>query len=300
MSNVLLTADRISRLGVQLLTRSLVLGRTVSQVPGPEFSGPTGGKVILRVPVPRDSRIQATPGALITFDDVDEVPIPVTLRHHYNGTVVTDEDLSLTLEDFGTQILQPQISAVAKGAENEAAAVLNAIPSTINDVAVANFDARILQARRILGRNEVPLGDRWVAMSPEFAEVALETKLLSEVDASGNPSALADAVVGRYRGFNFVESAGIAAGQAVAYHMSAIGMGIRAPVAPQGAAQTSSAEDGGISLRVVYDYDSSRLSDTVVTSTFAGAALVEDRDPDGEGEDPTILKRAVGLALNAG
>ena len=299
-TNNLLTAERISRLGIALLTRTLVLPRTVSQVPGPEFAGPSGGTVILRVRVPRDSRVQETPNATITFDLVDEVEVPVVLRHHYNGTIVTDEDLSLNLESFGQQVLEPQIAAVAKGAEDEAATVLNQIPDTIGDVTDQNFDSRILEARRILGRKEVPLGNRWVAMSPEFAEIALGTKLLSEVDASGNPSALRDAVVGRYRGFNFIESAGIEAGHAVAYHMSAVGMGIRAPVQPAGAAQSASASEGGISLRTVYDYDSSRLSDTLVTSTFAGASLVVDRDEEDSGEpgEATILKRAVGLSVN--
>lgn len=45
----ILTASSISSIALELLTRSLVLPRTVVRPPGAEFSGPNGATISVRV-----------------------------------------------------------------------------------------------------------------------------------------------------------------------------------------------------------------------------------------------------------
>lgn len=274
-----LTAQGISSLAVELLTRTLVLPMTVSRIPGAEFSGSNGDTITVRVPQPSTARTQAAPGATITYDDVDEVPVDVTLSHLYHAKLVSDQELSLDLEDFGRQITRVQVAAVATRAEGLIAAAMNGLSADLEiDADGGNIDAIVLEAREQLGRADVPLDGRYLAVSPEVATFVLAQDNVTRVDASGNPSALREAVITRWRGFWVVESAGLSAGTALAYHRSGFAFANRVPVVPRGATSSATAESGGIGMRQIFQYASDKLSDATVVSTFAGAAAVPDND----------------------
>lgn len=291
MANTLLTADLIASLGVELLRRQLTLLRTVSVIPGDEYDGPSGGSLRLRVPQPRAARKQ-TAGDLIVLDDIDEVSVTVSVSHLYNGAPLTDEDLNLKIEDFGKQVAAPMTSAVAVGAENEIASVMNdlGIDLDVDLDTPAEVKAAVLEARANLTRAGAPLGGRWLAVSPELATPILSLDEVSRVDASGSPSALRDAIIGKLYGFTVVESAGLDEGRGLAYHSSGFGAAVRPP-APAAGADSSTVAIDGIGLRVVRDFDVSHLSEVAVASTFAGAAAVyEDGDGDGGGtERPRVV-----------
>jgi hypothetical protein len=292
-----LTAQGIARLAVALLTRRLVLPATVSMVDGGDFGGGNGDTVTIRVPQPATAREQTTAGDAITYDDLTEVPVSVRLKHLYHATKVTDQALTFAIVDFGRQITAPQVQAVATKAEDQVASAINARATDITAAADgSDVDAAVLEARTTLTRNLVPFDDRFLAVSPEFGELILAQDTFQRVDASGSPSALRDAIIGRYRGFTVVESAGLTAGQAAAYHRSGIAWGNLRPATPQGAVATATHSEGGVTLRQIFDYDPNVLSDRSVVSTFAGAALVPE---DGTGTNGTVFKRIVKLSTGA-
>lgn len=271
-----LTAKRISATGVSLLTRTLVLPMTVTRVPGEEFAGSNGDTITIRVPQPSAARTQATPGAAITYDDLDEVAVDVTLSHLYHATKVTDEDMSLSLESFAEQVTAKQVSAVATGAEDEIATAMNAVAADASIAANgSDIEAQVLAAREDLGVSNVPAGDRWLAVSPQVATFMLALDKFSKVNESGSDSALRDAIIGRIYGFTVVESNALTAGTALAYHQSSFAFGNRTPVAPRGAGDSSTAAEGGVGLRQIFQYDTNVLSDASVISTFGGASLVD-------------------------
>ncbi|MEU8264921.1 phage capsid protein [Micromonospora sp. NPDC048999] len=272
-----LTAKGISSLAIQLLVRRLVLVMTVARVPGNEYTGPNGGTITVRVPQPSAAREQANPGATITYDDVDEVPVDVSLSHLYHAKLVSDQELTYSLENFGRQITLPQVSAVAAGAEAKVAAAMNGLSADLQlEADGSNIDEIVLEAREKLGRADVPLDDRYMAVSPEVATHVLSLDGMSRVDASGSSAALREAIIGRYRGFTFVESAGLTAGHAVAYHRSGLVFASRLPVTPRGATSSATHEEGGIGLRQIFQYVPDKLSDASVVSTFGGASVVLD------------------------
>ncbi len=286
-----LTAQGIAALSVALLRRQLVLAATVSTVDGGEFTGGNGDTITVRVPQPATAREQTNPGDTITWDDLNEVPVALRVKHLYHATRISDQALTMTLRNFGQQITLPQVVAVATKAEDQVAAVINARSADINVSADgSDVDAAVLEARTTLSRNLVPPGDRFLAVSPEFGEFLLASGKLTDVSQSGSDSALREAVIGRYRGFTVVESAGLDAGEAAAYHRSGITWGNVRPATPQGAAVTAAHTEGGINMRQIFHYNPLILSDQSVVSTFAGAALVPE---DGTGTNGTIFKRIV-------
>jgi len=290
-----LTAKGISQLAIELLTRTLVLPMTVARVPGPEFSGHNGDTITVRVPQPTTARTQTNPGDTITYDDLTEVPVDVTLEHLYHAKLVSDQELTYTLENFARQITLPQVEAVATRAENLLAATMNALAMSAEgelDPTGANINDVVLIARQTLGRALVPLDNRFLAVSPEVATFVLNQDEFTRVDASGSPTALREAIIGRWRGFTVVESAGLAAGRAVAYHKSGFVFTNRVPVVPRGVNDSATAESGGIGMRQIFHYVPDKLSDATVISTFAGAAVVQENDTSESG-DPVYVRAFV-------
>lgn len=289
----MLTSARISGLAIELLRRMIVLPATVVRVPGAEYAGPSGGTVTLSVPQPRVAKEQDEPGKAITYTAISEIGVDVTLKHLYDATHVTDEDLSLSLVDFGRQVLRPQISAVAIGAENQVAAAMNGLEEdeAIEFAKAASDEDTenvILEAREELSANGVPLDGRYFAVSSAIATRLLKVDNFVRADARGDGgTALESATLGTLYGFNFVESPALTAGTAVAYHSSGFGLGALAPVPPGGGADSNTAAEGGLSLRHVLAFDVDHLSTASVVSTFAGCSAVTE---DAEGEE---VKRAI-------
>ena len=274
----LLTSQQVSSLSVGLLSRSLVLPNTVSRIPGNEFSGMNGDTITVRTSVPGTAREQATPGATITYDAISEVGVDVTLSHLYHATRVTDEMLTYELVDFGAQVSAIQMDAVARGAEDELATVMNGLASDADFALTASDDdtiATLLEARQALGEANVPAGDRYLAVSSDIATRLLTVEGFRSVEQAGSSTALRDATIGRLYGFTIVESNALTAGTAVAYHRSGFVFANRAPVVPRGASDSATATVGGVSLRHIFQYQPDILSDASVVSTFAGAAVVD-------------------------
>lgn len=296
----LLTAQGIARVAIPLLTRSLQLVRTVTMVPQAGFSGPNGETIDVRVRLPRTARTQSTAGASITYDDQNEVGVLVTLAHLYDAYHITDEDLSLNLEDFASQITEPQVASIATGAEDELATVMNNLTAdaTIEFGATeseADTVDTILAAREALGEADVPAGDRWLAVSPSIATRLLNVEKFTKVNESGGESALRDAMLGRIYGFNVVESNGLTTDTAVAYHRSGFVFATKKPADPRGANESFAISQDGVNIRQIFQYDPDVLSDASVLSTFAGAAAVfEDADDSVPADSDRFIKIGVG------
>jgi hypothetical protein len=275
-----LTAQGISRVAIQLLVRSLALPQTVTMVPGDEFSGSNGDTITVRVPQPSAARTQASAGSALTADAINEVGVDVTLSHKYHLHNITDQELTYNIEDFARQITLPQVQAVALGVEDSLASVINALGATD---ATVNWDATpteaddvdtILRARQFLTDNDAPPSDRYLALAPDLVTRLLKYDLLLDASQSASDGALRDAMIGRMFGFNVIESGALDAGEAIAYHRSGLVMAVRAPLAPRGAASSSSASAQGIGMRQVFQYDASVASDQSLVSAFVGAAAV--------------------------
>lgn len=279
-----LTAQGIANVAIPLLTRSLVLPRTLTMAPAAGFTGPNGETITVRVRTPRTAREQVNPGDAITYDDQNEVGVDVSLDHLYDAYHVTDEDLSLNIEDFAFQITQPQVASVAEGAEDRVYTAMNALAADASFDLTASADdtkAKLQGAREQLSTDKIPASNRWLAASPEIITRLLNVPEFVRADALGDgpSSALRDAVVGRIYRFNVVEAVGLDAGTAVGYHESGFVFATKKPSDPRGANDTAAISDQGINIRQIFQYDPDVLSDASVLSTFAGCSAVFEDAP---------------------
>jgi hypothetical protein len=297
-----LTAQGISDVAIELLTRRLVLPNTVTRIPGGEFAGDNGDTITVRVPQPGLAREQEQRGAEIDFDDVYEVPVDVQMKHLYHAKLTSDEEMSFDIKNFARQVTRVQVDAVGVKAEDQLGAVMNALTG---DGEVAGDGSDILDGvnatREFLDRNDAPDDGRWLAVSPEFATAILNNPHLTKVNESGSPSALRRAIIGDLLGFTVVKSNRLDPGTAVGYHTSGFVFANRVPPSVDGAVDSGVSVEGGIGLRQVLDYISTRLSHASILSTFAGSAAVYDWDFDesGEPESGDVAKRFYKLTLGS-
>lgn len=285
-----LTAQGIANVAIPLLSRSLVLPRTVTMVPAAGFTGPNGETVTVRVRKPRSARTQATAGSAITYDDQNEIPVDVSLSHLYDAYHITDEDLTYSLEDYAAQITAPQVASVAEGAEETLYTAMNDLTADASfalTASAADTRGAIEVARETLSTNKIPASNRWLACAPDIITRILGVDEFVRADAlgDGRSSALRDAIVGRVLGFNVVEAVGLDDGTAVAYHQSGFVFATKRPADPRGATETATATADGITMRQVFQYDPDVLSDASVLSTFAGAAAVFENGTGSNGTD---------------
>lgn len=280
----ILTAQGIARVAIPMLNRQLVLPRTFTVAPADGFTGPNGETITVRVRVPHEANEQSTAGASIAYDALDEVGVDVNLKHLYDAIKVTDEDMSLNLEDFASQVTEPQVGALASKAESQIYAGINAVTASpdLEFAATASADdtkATVLAAREALSNVHVPAQGRFLACAPSIITRLLLVDEFVRADASGSTDALRNAIVGRIYGFEVVEAPGLTTDTAFAYHRSSGVWANKKPADPRGAAESAALTVQGISMRQIFNFESRWLSDVSVLSTFAGFSLVyEDAD----------------------
>lgn len=288
MANTFLTATKISRTALGLLQREIVLPAMVWRDVDADFVGATSETVNIRVPARTRSRRRtlgtvrptASEGeGIITMDELTETSIPVQLTDDvYNAVPITDEDLTLKIENFGTQILQPQVLAVAEGLEEMVAAeMLGATYATTLTVDTTDPYNTFVDGRQALNDQNVPKTERFAVVGSAIEAAILKSAHFKEVDKSGSDSALRDAIIGRVAGFGEAHgSNALPPNVGFLFHRTAYVLAMRAPRVPDGATKGSSQSFQGLTMRWLQDYDFRNQQDRSMVNVYAGTNIVAD------------------------
>lgn len=295
MANAFLKAERIISQGLGLLQRELILPRLVTRYGAADFVGAKNDTINVKVPAILAAREYEwrTRSAPITYDELEELSIPVTLnKHPYSGVAVTDEELTLDIDSWGMQVAQPQIRAVGEKLESYIATAMEGAdyaervtydPPADPDADDMSFYRTLVQARRILNSANVPKSGRVVVLGANVEAAALVTPHLVKANEAGGDDALREAVLGRVAGFTIIGSNSVDDDFAVAFHPTAFAFANVAPAVPSGATAGATLSFEGLAMRWIRDYDPDYLRDRSVYSSFAGVASVEDgREADGD------------------
>lgn len=293
MANTFLKPETIARTALALLQREIVLPRLVWRFGQSDFQGAKDDTITLRVPAVLTARDYEwrTRNAAIVIDDLTETGVDVTLdTHPYSAVAVTDEQLTLDIVNFGTQVLQPQVRAVAERLENLIAttlggAIVPAAAEIAHTIGTTDGYATAVKARQVLNMQNVPMAGRVLLLGANLEADFLSSDHLTLVDQSGSDSALRDGTLGRILGFTVVTSNAIDPDIGYAFHATAVAFGNVAPTVPDGATAGASEDSDGLAMRWIRDYDPNYLRDRSVVSSFAGAASVEE-----DGENMRLAK----------
>jgi hypothetical protein len=296
VANTFIKPEKITAAGLGLLEREIVLPALVWKNAGGSFVGVAGDTITMRVPARTQSRSRTLRGqrglasegtGIIQMDELTETSVDVTLDEDiYSAIPITDEELTLDISDFGSQILGPQVRAVAEGLENKLAEEMTSatyahsvsIPAADGDPAEnTGVYQAMIKARRYLNEANIPMSDRIVVMGTGMEERFLVDSHLHEVDRSGSESALRDATIGRIAGFGtVVVSQALPADVGFAFHRTAYVLNLQAPVVPSGVPFGASQSYQGLAMRWLRDYDFRNVQDRSLVDLYAGTNIVAD------------------------
>lgn len=317
MANTFLKPSVIAQTAIQLLFRELVVAKTVwtDAVNPNEFVRALNDTVTLRVPARRQARKRVLrAGTALVMDTSTEFGVPVQLNTDiYSGAPITDEEFSLDIIDFGSQVLVPQVRAVAEAIEDEIVAeITGATYPYVVDIDESDPYATFVDVRKLLNDNNVPKANRFMLVGSGVEAVLLKSDRLVKFDNIGPEAATAfhEAAIGRMAGFTVIQSNAVPEDEAYAYIRSAFVLAARTPRIPMGVpfgqevslAQAESVQVGatlgGLSCRWVMDYDSVAATDRSFTSSWVGTATVKDPDDFDDPASTFSFLRGIKLSLS--
>jgi hypothetical protein len=273
MANDFLTATLIANRGLATLYNNIVLAGLVSRDFDSSFDGKSGDVVNVRTPAVFEADEYDRDDGL-NVQAVEEGSVPVTLNKVADVSVgVTSEELSLDIDNFAEQVMNPAMEAIAQKVDQDIAAAL-----TDGSTAPAGGTPAetVVNARTALSENKVPNSDRYCVWSPDAAGELLKDELFVRADASGSTDGLIEASIGRKLGFDHFESHTLAS-NGVAFHRTAVTLASRTLSIPLGKTgdQAAVANYKGLGLRVVRDYDIDQKQDVISVDFLYGVAILD-------------------------
>ena len=282
MPNTYIKAEQYAALAVAALNRRTVLPQVFTRFDGGLFVGALDDTVTFKLPGVTQARDYEwrTRTNPIVLDKIGRTKISIKLdTHTYSAVPITDEELTMDLTSFGSEVLLPQLSAVTERLEGKVMAGLRAAPfktTTLDADATDDPFDWALDASLTLDAQYTPSDGRTLLVGRNPWKWLMKSDALVRYDPSQAQTAYRRALAGEIAGFNIVRSPRLADNEIFAIHPSALVLANVAPGNPDGATYSASRSFEGMSMRVLRDYDPNFLRDRSVVSTFTGISSVND------------------------
>ena len=201
MTNKFLTPDIIAREALMVLRNNAVMSNLVYRDYSSEFVGAVGDTITVRKPAKFDAKEYK---GSIEVQNATEDGVPITMDKHLDVSFsVTSKDLTLEIEDFSKQLLVPAMQAFADKIDK----YLLDLQADVANRKIATgkvWQNEIVDTRKYLTENAVPLTDRRFVFGAEREADFLKTDLFISADKVGDTgTALREASLGRKFGLEF-------------------------------------------------------------------------------------------------
>lgn len=257
-----------------LLHTSVVLPRLLMRDCGVSGSLAVGDTVNVRKPASFVANEFNRTTRSLTIQDIVETSVPVKLDKIWDVSVnLTAEQVTLDLTNFGQQVTNSAVIALAEKAELLCLGLLDGAGATDIAVSESHPVQAVIDAVAVLNTHKVPFGGRNLVVGTAIAAILKTDDHLLRVDASGSSDTLREAQIGRLAGCDVYESAyadpfaGYLIGQDAAVFVS------RALETMGGNAASRSFE--GVAMRTAIDYDINSKSTIASFDTLTGGAVLD-------------------------
>jgi hypothetical protein len=276
-----IAADNLSQTASALVSKDMSIASVVNRDWQSDFAGKRGATVNVRIPAVLQARTRNLDVVTaITADTLTETTQAVSLSTNvYSAVALSDEDMTLRIEDGVSQVLAPQTLAIAEYIEQLVVAKLQTVTETaaLDSIytmgTVGTLMPLFLLARKTLRDMAAPASGLFAAVGTGIYQDVLAQ--VSAVGAEGGADPFANTGAARIAGFNVIESNRLQPTEAIFFHRDAITLALRAPVIPQGVTYGASLRaDGGVPIRLIRDYDANALGDRQILNLYAGTALM--------------------------
>ena len=257
-----------------LLHTAVLLPRLLLRDTGVSGSLAVGDTVNVRKPASFIAKEFNRTTRAIEVQDIVETTVPVKLDKVWDVSVsLTAEQVTMDLTNFGQQVTNSAVIALAEQAESLCVALLDGAGAAGVSIDKANPLDGIFGAVATLNSKKVPMGNRNLVVGTTVAALLKTSDNLLRVDASGSSDALRNAEVGRLAGCTVYESPYVNANKGFLFADDAAVFVSRALETMGGNASTRSFE--GVALRTVIDYDINSKTTIASFDTLTGGAVLD-------------------------
>lgn len=200
MANTFLTVNEIAKESVMRLNNNLVMAGLVHRDFSNEFAD-KGDTIQVKKPATFVANEFTT---AIEAQDIEESNVLVKLDKIADVSVeVTSKQLSLNIQEFGAQIVQPAMEALAQKIDSDIMGLYADIPYTFGTAgSTPNSLAAIAGVGKVLNTNKAPTSNRSLVLDPEAQAALIVLDAIAGADKSGSTQALREASMGRILGFD--------------------------------------------------------------------------------------------------
>ncbi|MBQ7257791.1 MAG: P22 coat protein [Abditibacteriota bacterium] len=197
MANTFLTPSIIAKEAVMILENNLIAGSLAYKNFSSEFSK-VGDTITVRKPA---TFVANDFSSSISVQNATETGITLKLDKFKDVSfAVTTKDLSLTLNQFSEQLLQPAMRALHQQIDSDVLSVANEFPYFYTRGASASI-GDFAQMGKILNNNKAPMDNRYCVMSADHYADYISLDGIYNAEKSGTTDGLRRASLGRVMDF---------------------------------------------------------------------------------------------------
>lgn len=298
MTNTFLTPSVIAQAALATLYQTCVAAQLVYRDYSPEFAAQVGDTVTVRKPSVFTAQ-EFTDGGNITVQNATEGSVAVVLNHQADVSfAVTSRQMTLDIEDFAMQLLDPAMEAISQKIDRDVLLFRNditqvvgtgtALVGGIESTDLWSTSNALVDAGAVLDIANVPTLGRHAITGPATKGKWLKDPILQKANESGSTAALRQGSIGdNLYGFDAYMSQNIGqpassptTGQPttevnVAFHTNAVALVTRQLELPAGAYNAAIATYKGFGIRVVYGYNQTTKTDTVSLDSLYGVKTLD-------------------------
>ena len=282
MEHQFIKSTKYVNLGLAALSKRAVLPNVFKKIGGGVFAHALNDTITWRtnrVTRARDYEWR-TRTAPIILDRITQTVVDIKLDTHiYQGVPLTDEQMTLDVANFATEIVSPQVDALIDRAESKVMLGLrNADFKTPLPAFYESDDPYrwALNARAILNSNAAPKDRVILAGAGVEAWLLQSQRVASQLATIENSNAIREATLGRLAGMDIIVSPALMDDEVYVVTRDALIIANVAPSVPRGVTDGARARYQGWDLRHIFQYDKDYLQDASVLSTFLGVNSVND------------------------
>lgn len=206
MPNTILTPTAVTREALRILHQKLNFVGNIVREYDSSFAK-SGAKIgdSLKIRLPNQYTVRS--GATLSTQDTSEISTTLQVATQKGVDLnFSSAELTLSLDDFSSRILEPAMAVLAANIESDAMNMYKDVSQSIwNGGSAATYN-RALDARVILQRALAPANDRNANLNPlDMADVVKDTKTLFN-DQASVAKQYKEGYMGRAAGFDWMEN----------------------------------------------------------------------------------------------
>lgn len=206
MPNTLLTPQMITREALRILHQKLNFIGNINRQYDDSFAN-SGAKIgdTLSIRLPNQYTVRT--GKTLSTQDTTENKVPLTVATQKGVDVnFSSAELTLSLDDFSTRILEPAMAVLAANMEADAFSMLLDVYNSVNNIGSAITFKNVMTGRKLLNDNLAPIDNRTCILNTTDQVDLIDALKGLFQDSSAIQKQYKEGMMGRTGGFDFYEN----------------------------------------------------------------------------------------------